>query len=246
MSCFEIQMRGTRTKRFFCVAILSALICSGCSDSEPMTIEEGKHLKYYVTLGNVDFDIPVLHVYSNNYITPVPRGLHKPLESRIDVNNRRKVDTIWFRASLPDMEPLNEVNFSKFGTPGFGKHVKVYMKDFPVKQSLFFEHGFPKLIPLPASPAAPNMLRYRDPEWSNREVYLNGTKPAEDLIRIYCIDPEHDPHTRCHLRRTYHGKFDIELAFDLEYLPQWQEIDQKMLSLLDSFVESARISTNKS
>ena len=235
-------------KYIFCVVVFLTLICFGCSrESEPMTIEEGKHLKYHVTLGGVDFNIPVLHYFSN-HLRPVRAILYKPPEYKTDINKRHKVSRIRFRAVLPDMEPLNEVNFPKLGTPRFGRTVKAYMKDFRVKQSLFFENKFPKLIPLPASPSVPNMLRYKDTGLGDRIVYLNGTKPAEGLIRIECVD-EYNPglpnHSDCILRRLYLGKFDLELLFLSENLPQWQEIDQKMLTLLDSFVDSASTSNNK-
>ena len=235
-------------KYIFCLAIFLPLICSGCSkEREPMTIEEGKHLKFHVTLGGIDFNIPVLHYFSN-HLRPVRAILFKPPEYKTDINKRHKVSRIRFRAVLPDMEPLNEVNFPKLGTPRFGRTVKAYMKDFRVKQSLFFENIFPKLIPLTASPSVPNMFRYRSLGLGNRIVYINGTKPSEDLVRIECVDeydPESPSHTTCVLRRIYRGKFDLDITFDLAKLPQWQDIDQKMLTLLDSFVDSASTSNNK-
>lgn len=213
-----------------------------------MTLDELKRIKSKMTIEGVDFDVPVLYLY-NGYpknINAWPALSQEELEGK-----RRPFDVLRFEALLPNLAHRDESNVSEFEVLGHGDKVRIFMDKHRVdKWQYYFKHYFKKdLIPLPESPAVPNMYRYRDTMSDNDQVYFSDTKPSGKLIKITCDDPELDPRPSvspsCEVQTVYQNHFDLKLTFALKYLPQWREIDQKVQNLLDSFVTSANTTTTQ-
>jgi len=119
----ESKTKKKRRNYLLYAIILFILIAIGrvgiyLYDERPLSIEEAKHLKYYVTVENVNFDVPVLYTYYN-YKTTGRRWI-RPTQGEIDGTSRREVDHINVEVLLPNMAPYKESNAAEFDTLGRG------------------------------------------------------------------------------------------------------------------------------
>ncbi len=250
MSFFEIQMRGKRTKRFFCVTILYTLISLGCSNEgpsnnpgkAPLTIEEAKQLKYRITLENVYFDIPVLYNYT---VYSISGGWPRPSQGEIDGTSRRKVDSFMVEVLLPDMAVYDKSNATEFDVLGHGNRLRIKVNKLREDWPHYFNNAFKRLIPLDKSALVPNMLRFRDSRSTNSDVYFSSIDPKKAITMMSCYDPENSVSHKdmtsqnCSVVTVYQDKIEVTYTFSLDYLPRWKETDEKTRALLDSFIDSA-------
>ncbi len=192
--------------------------------------------------------MPVLYTYFN-YKTTGRRWI-RPTQGEIDGTSRREVDHISVEVLLPDMAPYKESNAADFDTLGRGKRLRIDISRPRINWPYYFNNAFKRLIPLPASSVAPNMLRYRDPKSQFSDVYFSDVNPEKKITKMRCVDPQNTPfpppppNPICKVNTIYRDKLAIIYTFSLEYLPQWKEIDQKARALLGSLITSADTPTN--
>lgn len=226
---------------FHMLMLMFIVLVSACSseNTQPMTPEEVRTLKFRTSVEGYGFDVPVNYLYDD---FEVHKRWPRPPRAQVEGRGRDKVDEIKITALLPDMEPYTEANAAQFAEPGFGKKVlaRLYKRRYWIANwQYYFSAVGPFLTRLPDTQDAPGMVHYRY-ERGKEDVYLSYDHPENDLIRIICKDKLRDwEYQACHVDALYSDSFNFYLAFDRAYLSQWREIDRKIQALFDRFHDSA-------
>ncbi|MFZ2524533.1 MAG: hypothetical protein WAW87_04390 [Candidatus Ferrigenium altingense] len=203
-----------------------------------LTLEEAAKSYYQLSVKGAPFDIPLTHTRTGGPIKG--GGYFNTWES--PGSGRKEVDYINVAALLPDMSPYTVENAAEFDRLGWGKRVTIL---FGQEKSLNL--SYIRQLGKMENSKLSGMLQY-----DGGSIFNDEFISQDYLISIRCSKepPKKDWYPSCEVLRPYTYRsqlgntifpvFHLRYHFSAEYMQQWHEIDEKVITLFDRFATHAQ------
>lgn len=240
------NIRGTSPiiphKRVVALFIFSMLLIAcgpSAQEKNAMNLDDGV---VKIEIENHRFDIPLRYMYGQSVETygrwPTPK------------KERAQVGALSLSVLLPDMRPYYKEDDARWKVRGHGERGEVTIAK-PVGS---WSEWYSNVLKETERFAAEGRFYKREPDsyslihFSERAGDSYFAQDGQQLA-ITCDTPTPPPKwsgsysPSCKIKSNYRSGLVLEYYYALQYLPQWQEIDNNLKTMFDKFAQAAQTSS---
>lgn len=220
----------------FIIRVFTMSLMAGCGNSdeiEKMSIPDDSIVQ--IEINGHPFDIPLSYMYGET----VEKWGNWPKAKK----DRVKVDYLKLSMLLPELRPYYPEDDVRWKVPGHGERIEVSIMK-PVGSAKWFETVI-KIL----NDEVKRGISHKESEKYGlihfSEKRADSYIPTDRSVYINCDKPENVTYPSCKVKANYGEGVVFEYYYGLNYLPQWQEIDDNLKTLIDRFTQSTEINPTK-